>query len=444
MQVSTPTGQDERLPRLFELPPFSAFEEISREFKVDFTLYGGAAARAAMYLRFRPTYTFDLFDIAPFTSDIDLRHSGDDTLTLEIREAIFELVPFASWCRWSLLSAGKTAIAQQNMDLSTRVPLRSIRFETKAESLLPDDALLDLRNGTVSVVRNPGFSDSGLARAGRDLEIFGALLALNMLVDLREVAGGGTLERWDMMRAWLDEPETLQQLARAGGASPLRARLWHLLAPQMANADTADDSWQAALAALRRAAAVQQFGIESGSVPEGHALSVSRVTVDGQFRVPKLFPSVLTGKPARTAVSKLLKKLMPKAAAARRAPHPAPLLDPAFEVVAFVPDLTVRRGTHSSEDEDAGHFSEAGEEFLHLTWNHDEGPKRSLSASALTAFALPSSFEHEPGTAKAPLAVGGLFRNGRPWVRIDVANFIGERHTSDQQIAVAVVQARDG
>jgi hypothetical protein len=438
MSSSTPGSRGGRLPRLHELPPFSCFADLAREFGVEFTLYGGAAARTAMYLEYRPSHAFDLFDVAPFTSDIDLRHTGSEEQTPLIRDAIRERVPFASWCRWSLLNAEKSALAQDNMDLSTRVPLRSIRFETKQETDLPADALSDLLTGQVSVFRNTGFSSSGLAKSDRDLEVFGALLALNTLVDLREVSGGGTLAQWGLVRDWLFEADALDQLGRAAKSATLGARLWHMLAPQVANADPSDELWQEALDGVLRVGSLQQFGLSAGPIPDAQALSVSRPISSGGFRVPELLPSVLTGARARTAVSTALERLS-------RSREAVPRLDPAFEVVAFIPDLTVAGGTDVPEQErDDGHYSQANEEFLHLTWKPRRGSGDADAAHGLTAFAVPSSYHDETNVPTTALAVGGIFRSGRPWVRIDVADFIGDRNAGGRKVGVAVVQARHG
>jgi hypothetical protein len=436
MAVSTPTARGGTLPRLHELPPFACFEGLARDFGVDFTLRGGAAARAAMYLEYRPGEDFDLFDVAPFTSDIDLRHSGEAQLTPLIRDAIRERVPFASWCRWSLLDGEKSALEQDNMELSTRVPLRSVHFETRQDTPLPADVLSDLRARRVSVFRNPAFSSSGLARTDRDLEVFGVLLALNTLVDLREVSGGGTVAHWGLVLNWLAEPAARDQLRRAGSSPELGARLWHMLAPQIARADAEDRRWQEALSAFLRDGSLQQFGLSAGAISGKHALSVSRLVSTGGFRVPELLPAVLTGTRARLEVVAALERLsLPFAPALR--------LDPAFEIVAFIPDLTVVGGTVSEEDMDVGHYSQANDEFLHLTWKSRRNSASDNVAAGLTAVALPSSNRQETDLATSALAVGGMFRSGQPWVRLDVGGFIGNRGDG-RRVGVAVLRARDG
>jgi hypothetical protein len=119
-----------RRPRLQDLAPFDTLGDIAKACKVELTLYGGTASRAAMHHFYRPDEELDIFDLAPFSSDIDLEHSGSGEKTVEILLAIQDLVPFANWFRWSIIDYERADKAAAQRAVSTRIPLREMRTVT--------------------------------------------------------------------------------------------------------------------------------------------------------------------------------------------------------------------------------------------------------------------------------------------------------------------------
>ena len=126
--------------------PFAALKDVAHRFKVQIAVFGGAASRAAMY-RACDRHDIDIFDLAPFSSDIDLVHTGDAKLTSAIAADIADRVPFSTWCRWAILDDKAARRALANRNASTQVPLRRIGFGTGGPSKLPPQAQVDLSEG---------------------------------------------------------------------------------------------------------------------------------------------------------------------------------------------------------------------------------------------------------------------------------------------------------
>jgi hypothetical protein len=401
---------------LNDFPSFAALTDIGRQFKVEIGIFGGAASRAAMYRAYHPQQEIDLFDLAPFSSDIDLIHTGDAKLTPEIRLQIADRVPFATWCRWAILDGGAANRARANRDASTFVPLRRIGFGIGGRSALPPQAINDLSDGKVTFKRNQEFANSELARANRDVEIFGLLLALNALADMRQIGGRGELRNTDAARAWLDSQDTRQQLLHAAETPALRTRLWHMSAALIArSAENPSDL------AVRFVEVLSELKLDHvldvdlhGILHKGQPFTVSRPTADGKFLVPELSPALSTGADARDAFERWLNNIPP---------DDRPVIDPAFELIGFVPDFTVLAGPppKDREADNAGTSPNADDpygsgtdgEFLNVTW-HGIGDAHGMTAVILPRVRQPV---HD---SWGGLAAGGSIGGRRWWLRTDV------------------------
>ena len=63
---------------LWDIEALRPLERVGRRHSVSFILRGGAAFRAALAMApATPARSVDLFDLTPFTADVDLLHSGD-------------------------------------------------------------------------------------------------------------------------------------------------------------------------------------------------------------------------------------------------------------------------------------------------------------------------------------------------------------------------------
>ena len=411
-----------QMPLLQDLAPFAELGPIARELSVELTLYGGSASRAAMCLFYRPGDRFDIFDLTPFSSDIDLAHTGDKSKTPEVRAAIFDGVPFASWCRWSIADAASYDEARRNTLQGVQVPLRQLRFSTNRKEAWPEVVLADLAARRVSWGRLPDFDKTSYAQQHSTLEIFGLFMALNVVADMEEIAGDAKLaEEADSLK-WLSSDEALAEadLARELAGDPKAARLiaraWHLVAVRRARGWTG--IWDELLARwLMRA--------ESGLTDEeallpapGTATGVSKLTGSGEMRVLRREFAVLTGPAAEQWTDARLAEI-----ARLLDLEVVPAIDPLYRVAAVVPGVQVVATPVGQEfaEVDSGAFASYPEgEFMHLAWPVEVGPQPDV----LTGFYLPAG--NDTATvgrlmaSQTTLAVGGRFPGGNCWLRVDI------------------------
>jgi hypothetical protein len=396
-------------PRLQDLSPFASLERIGRDFSVQFLLYGGAATRAAMRLAYRPDQDFDLFDLSPFASDLDLVHTGEAKLTARISVAIADEVPFATWCRWSLIDWSKWQEVAANMRKGAQVPLRRIIFCTDGHTPWPLRAAHDLSHRRVSIRRTSRFGATSFARSGRSLEVFTLLMALNTVVEMREIGGEGALANQAAVERWLGSESVAADRAAIRERARLATRTWHLTATRLARAAGAEsfaDRW------LREAGVLTALGANLPKIEDLSAFTVSKPTSTGEPRVSDLFPTVLTGEAGRVRALHIL------AEAAERSGAPPPRLDPAFDVVACAEALSVSgQASADVEDGEEAFGSLPSSEFLHLAWVPPPGDAHD---EQLTAVLLPLSGPAAGAPPPPSAAVGGVFRSGRAWLRIDI------------------------
>src|SRR5688572_20452609 len=105
------------MPTISDIDQLQSLEAIGREIGVSFTLHGGTVFRFVSRLILNNdsipispdgeaiSKKVDLYDICPFTADIDLVHSGPAAKTRHVLDAILECVPGAECFRWEIRSA---------------------------------------------------------------------------------------------------------------------------------------------------------------------------------------------------------------------------------------------------------------------------------------------------------------------------------------------------
>jgi hypothetical protein len=430
--------------RLEDLPSFRVLGEIAEEFGVQIRLFGGSATRAAFYLAYRPGFDFDLFDLAPFSSDLDLAHSGSSEKTREIGPAIRDRLPFASWCRLSLLDATKWDKVLSNVAGGAYLPLRQIVFATGESIPWPEQAIHDLRDRRVTITRNPDYSTTSFAQEDRTLELFTFFLALNTVAELRDIAGEGALRDEASAVSWLQSPGAKDDARRTAASPRLAARAWQLAATSRARAPLDSGSVIRLAQDWYRAAQVVAT-LEQGPGEASGAFTVSKVVRGNRFLVPQLHPAVRIGEEAQTAAAALLKDLIVGSGLGDAE------IDPAFEVVAIFerltitpsPEPTVASGESdqaAEEDEDDPFGSTPAGEFLHLAWSR-HGLEESDS---LTAMLVPLQSQ-EALLLPPAVAVGGVFPHGSAWLRIDfeaLTKTLTKNDLSGQDVSIIVVAAR--
>lgn len=424
--------------RLQDFAAFEAFGEIAERTGVEIVLHGGTAFRAALYAACQDRLDFDLFDAVPFNSDIDLEHAGDEEKTAEIAGYIDRLVPFASWCRWSINDAKRAALARAQRDASTDIPLRRIRFSTSAADI-PDAAMRDIRERRVSFTRNPDFgrSESDLRP---DLELFGLMLALNTWAEAEEIAGDSVAFDEEGAHRWLLEglgPNAAEWLGRP----VFVARFWHLLSLGLARRGM--DGFNHLLTEIGWPI-LQKAGISPEQLLDGdRAISVSRITSAADFRVPQLTPEIVTGEAAIEVFGEVIRHAAELAGYPQEMlpDDPLDLIDPALDLVGIVPDLTLLPyGSGKDGEEDDPFLSGVEQEFVQFAWDIPEGA--ALDPRALTGQMLTPGVQ-DCGAATALPVVGGTFGRSRAWVRVRLDDLV-ERGSEGKPVAAAllILQAR--
>jgi hypothetical protein len=90
---------------LFDVPGLEGLEEVCKTHGVSLSCLGGTALRiAATGWKTESLDGWDIFDCVPFSSDVDLVHSGSAEQRAAILQTIYRTVPFAEQLRWEIVS----------------------------------------------------------------------------------------------------------------------------------------------------------------------------------------------------------------------------------------------------------------------------------------------------------------------------------------------------
>jgi hypothetical protein len=214
---------------LHDVAGLEPLEKIAHDQGVDLVAHGGLARRLFTLAVREPSVSApDLFDLLPFTADIDLTHTGGRDATKAIMEAIRREVPLAECFRWELRSAEEEIDARLSRPYGPVVPVHGVTLGVRAGFDDPMNARADVAASRHRYVRNPAYRDSPRFLAGRDLEVFGAIRYL------RTVLEDGAMDSLDAktqddVRATFQEAMSLDTLGRLQESVFLRTRLHALL-----------------------------------------------------------------------------------------------------------------------------------------------------------------------------------------------------------------------
>lgn len=272
------------------------------------------------------------------------------------------------------------------------------------------------------------------------------MLAMNALLDMREILGHGHLEITSSdMEGWLSPQALTRQMSLFEEHPLLAARFWNLFANLMTRAGGQLSSEFPVLDSLIQVASAlpSMAPLLQPSLAPGRGLATSRFTEVGGYRVPEQMPNVLTGAEAQDFTREFL-ALLP--AARQPGDDAAPVaLDPVFELVAAVPEIRLRPFVIQSRKRDDydPYYSAAEEEFLQIAWVPE--PAQSLNPHGITACMIPYPDAFSiPYTFDVP-AVGGVFPGNRPWVRIRLDDLIQHgRNGKALKVAVLILQVPPG
>lgn len=178
-----------------------------------------------------PEVPYDLFDLVPFASDIDLYHSGPDSLTDPLRATLLDLIPSAECFRWQLISSRQNEERMLSLHCSALIPANLLTLSTASQTGIHDPwrGISDIRTSTYRFIRNGFYSDSPLFRQNRDLELFSALHYFRVLLQSGITNYSGQPGFADAV-AVLADAINRQSTANSLQSSPyLRARLRYLM-----------------------------------------------------------------------------------------------------------------------------------------------------------------------------------------------------------------------
>ena len=389
----------------------------------------------------------DIFDLVPFSSDIDLEHTGSGKQTYEILLKIQEQVPFASWFRWSLIDHARAQKAAEQRAISTAVPLRQLRFSTARDADIPDQALRDLEQHRVTFERNPAFHGHRRGVHRRDVEIYGLMMALNVVAELHDIAGGEPAFDKSAIIRWL-RGTGHRDLRTAAVDARLAARFWHMLAVQLARLGRDAEMTAELLNLASNTDVLRHFDIDLKALgATGQAFSVSKFTADDNFRIPELTPVIRDGDDGYRALQTVIQDLRIRAgfSPVEIVQDVATLIDPAFELIAVIPELTIKpyaAAASQEDDETDVYYSGMEQEFVEIAWQ--EANRLPGHPRGLTAQVVPWGDLAQTVATSALPAVGGIFGTDRPWVRARLDDLV-ERNPGrgDGKASLVILQAKN-
>jgi hypothetical protein len=170
---------------LYEIPGFADMRDVAESLRVELMIHGGFVRRLAAAFRQSENSIPCPEDLAFFSSDIDVVHSGSVEQTAAVSDALVEAIPFGECIRWQIKSAEEFQIFEAAMPFNGIVPANLLSIATSPDWGIKDEwqGQFDIQQRKYRYIRNGYYKRSPLLKAGRDLELFSALLYFKALVD---------------------------------------------------------------------------------------------------------------------------------------------------------------------------------------------------------------------------------------------------------------------
>jgi pimeloyl-ACP methyl ester carboxylesterase len=174
-------------------------------------------------------------ELASFSSDIDVIHSGKTEDTVAITSALIASIPFGESIRWQVKSSKENSVFEASLPFNGVIPVNLMSLSTFGTWGVKDEwhGTNDIETGKYRYLRNGFYSDSPLFKMGRDVELFSALLYFKALVEDISFKSRNELDA----QPGLSEAKTVVHASCSSNAllmslqesSYLRARLLYLL-----------------------------------------------------------------------------------------------------------------------------------------------------------------------------------------------------------------------
>jgi hypothetical protein len=305
---------------LYGVPGLSRLKEVADGLGVRFSIIGSLPRRLLLAAFAGDSTARDLFDLVPFTSDIDLVHDGPPELTPDVVREIAYTVPFSELYRWQIASTKEREPYTEF--LRSGAYLIPDNLLTLDEDGLHDPAAaaLDYSLRRIRFVPNAGYHESALYLAGRDLPVFAALLALrNALqaapfLDL-DIVGQPALEAIaGAVEFTASSPECSRRLA---GSGYLKSRLVYLFTAMSTSARSGRE-----YDVLLEASGLARYAASLHAIDEGIAIRiatavdtarsglsclVSATVGDALFRAPAALANWIVAEEAANALMRFLR-----------------------------------------------------------------------------------------------------------------------------------------
>jgi hypothetical protein len=229
---------------LAQIPALAELEEVCEEFDVEITAFGSVVRRLANFLLELPSASEDklpdLFQLVPFLSDIDLRHSGNAEQTPAVRDAILSRIPYSECFRWDICSEADSEVFRTDEVHLPIIPVTKLTLGTRIRRGIidPFDAANDLRVGLYRLERNPFYYRSALRRQHRDCEPLHALFFLQLLLETN-VPSSQSQPGWQNCQKIFAEVDPEELALALGESSYLRARIAYRLKAMRASCQNA-------------------------------------------------------------------------------------------------------------------------------------------------------------------------------------------------------------
>lgn len=220
------------MPSFLDIPQFRRIHEIGNRFGVTISVFGSVARRyhlKSLHASDSDPYQL-LFDLVPFTSDVDLYHSGLSVLNRRIFRAIQNDVPNSECFRWQLFSRDQYALFKRTLNHGPRIPVNCLSLPLSQQENMVDPwgGMEEIKSGTYSITIAQDARRSPLERIGRDHSSFAALnylktIAEDGLVRNYEVDNSA----WRLLEKSVERPHVFLRLMER---SPyLRFRMTYLM-----------------------------------------------------------------------------------------------------------------------------------------------------------------------------------------------------------------------
>ncbi len=226
---------------LFEIEELEPLQAVAKKFDTEFILFGSVVRRLVKGI-LNKKYSHvpaSLFDLVPLLGDIDLVHSGSERSNLRIVREIYREVPYSDSFRWQIMSARTRKIYARAQRSNLVIPATQLELSSSRGLHDPLEGVYDLTEDLYRCERNPSYHDSPLWREKRDLEFFGGILYLRLLLENPDARHFKDQPGWNNVVnvfTAANSPDVIESMKE--GAS-LRTRLRYLLKGTWAAGSTA-------------------------------------------------------------------------------------------------------------------------------------------------------------------------------------------------------------